>query len=315
MHGLANGEVRIKRKDKTTLMKVFQSLEGPDSIYPDGGSIDESLNQLGTLTAEPKPFFLSVGILRPHLPFGAPKKYLQLYEDVELPTTPHPEKPATKTTWHKSSEFMNYDRWGRNPNDDAEFAIEVRKHYAACVSYADAQVGKLLEQLKSTGADKNTIVVLWGDHGWHLGEHAIWGKHTLFEESLLSPLIISHPGIELPGQATKSMVESLDLFPTLCELTGVEKPDFVDGVSLNPILKDPQAAGHAAVAYHRKARTIRTDSKRLILHDGGNIELYDHLSPQRETKNIANEHPEIVKNLKGKLLDRLGGNSQQRTVD
>ena len=172
MHGLAKGEIRVNAGD----MDVFQSVDGPDSIYPDGVSIDEALRQLGELASDTqKPFFLAVGILRPHLPFGAPARYMVPYRNAELPATPHPAKPEGKTTWHGSGEFMKYNRWGRNPNEDAEFAIEVRKHYAACVSFADAQVARMMAKLKDTGADENTIVVLWGDHGWHLGEHAVWG--------------------------------------------------------------------------------------------------------------------------------------------
>ena len=274
MHGLANGEIRVNAGN----MDVFQTLEGPDSIYPDGVAIDEALRQLEQLSADSKkPFFLAVGILRPHLPFGAPAKYLEPYHEAKLPPTPHPTKPAGKTTWHGSGEFMKYNRWKRNPNSDAEFALNVRKHYAACVSYADAQVGRVLERLRKVGATKDTIVVLWGDHGWHLGEHAVWGKHTLFEESLRSPLIVSYPNVKKPGTSTESIVETLDLFPTLCDLAGLPQPDFVDGVSLRPLLEDPSADGHPAISYSGGAKTIRTDVHRLILHNSGHAELYDHV--------------------------------------
>ena len=307
MHGLAHGEIRIdaQRRNGGLEMDVFQALEGPDSIYPDGVSIDEALRQMDQLTADQTPFFLAVGILRPHLPFGAPAKYLRPYANAKLPPTPHPTKPVGKTTWHGSGEFMKYDRWGRNPNTDAEFAIEVRKHYAACVSYADAQVGRLMRRLAATGAAEDTVVVLWGDHGWHLGEHAVWGKHTLFEESLRSPLIVSYPDFHQPGRSTDSMVETLDLFPTLCELTGLAVPDFVHGVSLRPILQDPAAPGHAAIAYHGSARTIRTGTHRLILHKDGYAELYDHTSVAKETNNVAADNASLVQKLSGRLADRL----------
>ena len=191
---------------------------------------------------------------------------------------------------------MKYKRWGRNPNTDAEFATEVRRHYAACVSYADAQVGKLIAKLAEHHLTDKTIVVLWGDHGWHLGEHAIWGKHALFEESLRSPLIVQYKGIASPGESTQSMVETLDIFPTLCELAGLPHPDFCDGVSLKPILEKPSAAGHAAISYGR-GRTIRTDTHRMIVHSGGHVELYDHTSKAGETENVAGKHPEMVKQL------------------
>lgn len=302
MHGLAHGEIRKNAKD----MDVFQSKDGPDSIYPDGVAIDEALRQLDTLaTKSRKPFFLAVGVLRPHLPFGAPAKYMKPYADISLPVTPHPAKPRGKTTWHGSGEFMKYNRWKRNPNTDAEFALDVRRHYAACVSYADAQVGRVLKKLKDTGADGNTIVVLWGDHGWHLGEHAVWGKHTLFEESLRSPLIIAHPGIKSPGAATDSMVESLDIFPTLCELAGLPQATFADGVSLRPILQNPNSPGHPTIAYNGRAKTIRTKDHRLILHKDGYAELYDHASDEKETRNIAEANATLVKELSGALERRL----------
>ena len=303
MHGLAHGEIR----GNASQMDVFQSTEGPDSIYPDGVAIPEALHQLELLTADAEhPFFLAVGILRPHLPFGAPAKYLEPYAEAELPATPHPTKPQGTTTWHGSGEFMKYNRWKRNPNTDAEFALEVRRHYAACVSYADVQVGRLLSKLEQSGAKENTIVVLWGDHGWHLGEHAVWGKHTLFEESLRSPFIVSYHGMKQPGSTTDAVVETLDLFPTLCELTGLPQPEFVHGVSLVPLLSEPNTAGHVAIAYSGSARTIRTATHRLVLHKNGFAELYNHASEAGETKNIASEEEALVKELTDQLEARLG---------
>jgi len=303
MHGLANGEIRIKAGE----MDVLQSVAGPDSIYPDGLTTDEALRQLSSLgeQSNTQPFFLAVGIIRPHLPFGAPARYLEMYKDVEMPAVPHPGKPAGKTTWHRSGEFMKYNRWGRNPNTDAEFSAHVRRHYAACVTYADAQVGRILARLDELRLRDRTIVVLWGDHGWHLGEHSIWGKHALFEESLRSPLIVDYPGIPHPGQSTQSMVETLDLFPTLCDLTGLEVPDFVHGASLRKILEQPAAAGHAAVSYGKANTTIRTEQYRLIAHKDGHTELYDHASADSETLNIASEHPELVARLHEQLQQRL----------
>jgi iduronate 2-sulfatase len=303
MHGLAHGEIRKRASD----MDVFQSADGPDSIYPDGLTTDEALRQLDDLAkGQPdKPFFLAVGIIRPHLPFGAPAKYMLPYRDAELPPTPHPAKPAGKTTWHGSGEFMKYNRWGRNPNQDAEFAIEVRKHYAACVTYADALVGRLLNRLDELGLRDDTVVVLWGDHGWHLGEHAVWGKHTLFEQSLRSPLIVSHAGIPAAGKATDSIVETIDVFPTLCDLAGLPQPDFLDGTSLVPILTNPQAPGHCAIAYQRSTQTIRTDSHRLIAHQNGHLELYDHRTPDAETRNLASSDPATAQKLLEQLRARL----------
>lgn len=301
MHGLANGEIRKNAKD----MDVFQAFDGPDTAYPDGLITNEALKQMDGLAKGGKPFFLAVGIIRPHLPFGAPAKYMKPYREAKLPATSHPKKPEGKTTWHGSGEFMKYNRWKRNPNTDAEFAVEVRKHYAACVTYADAMVGRLLARLDELKLRENTIIVLWGDHGWHLGEHAIWGKHALFEESLRSPLIISHSGLANPGKATRAMVETLDIFPTICELADLKAPAGLNGQSLVPILKNPTASGHPAFAYKRGVQTIRTDTRRLIAHKSGQLELYDHTSPAGETKNLAEAQPEKAAALLKQLRARL----------
>lgn len=303
MHGLANGETRGNAK----AMDVFQAVEGPDSIYPDGPNTDEALRQLQELAGAEsgKPFFLAFGILRPHLPFGVPARYLEPYRGVALPAISHPTKPQGTTTWHASGEFMKYNRWGRDPNTDAAFASEVRRHYAACVSFADAQVGRVLNRLDALGLRESTIVVLWGDHGWHLGEHAIWGKHSLFEESLRSPLIVRYPGIPSPGVMTDAVVETLDLFPTLADLAGLPAPGFVNGVSLRPSLESPDGGGHPAFAYQGNARTIRTATHRLIAHTGGQLELYDHRTAEGETRNLAASEPELAARLLQELQERF----------
>jgi iduronate 2-sulfatase len=304
MHGLANGEIRKNAKD----MDVYQAFDGPDTAYPDGLITEEALRQLDDLgnQADKKPFFLAVGIIRPHLPFGAPHQYIKPYLKAKLPPTPHPLKPAGKTTWHKSGEFMKYNLWDRNPNTDATFALEVRRHYAGCVTYADALVGRILDRLDQLKLRENTIVILWGDHGWHLGEHAIWGKHALFEESLRSPLIISYPGIPQPGKPTRSIVETLDIFPTVCELAGLKIPTYVDGQSLLPILRKPETKGHPAISYGKKGTlTIRTKNHRLITHEDGTFELYDHRSPDAETKNLAGSQSKLVSELNKTLSARI----------
>jgi iduronate 2-sulfatase len=294
MHGLAHGEIRKNASE----MDVFQSVEGEDSIYPDGGSIEVAVEQLDQLAKSDTPFFLAVGILRPHLPFGAPAKYFELYKNAKLPTIKAYKKPAGKTTWHQSGEFMKYNRWGRNPNQDADFAELVRKHYAACVSYADAQVGKLLLRLKESGAMDRTIIVLWGDHGWHLGEHAIWGKHSLFEQSLRSPLIICHPQVN-SASIVDSVVESRDIFPTLCDLAGVEKPEGLNGqvIASSEPTDLLQTGRGIAISYTRSAKTIRTARYRLIAHDDGFLELYDHKVDATEEHNVASIQSDLAQEL------------------
>ena len=312
MHGLANGQVRSS-EPKT--MAVFESAEGDDSIYPDGMITEQATAEMKRLAADSdKPFFLAVGIIRPHLPFGSPAKYLKHYRDATLPAIPHPKRPTGKTTWHKSGEFHRYNSWGRDPNTDAEFATEVRKHYGACVSYADAMVGKIIAQLDELDLRENTIIVLWGDHGWHLGEHGVWGKHTLFEESLRAPLIIYYPGLPAPGKKTDSMVETIDLFPTLCDLTGLPKPKTLHGVSLKPLLQSVDAPGHDAIAYENDSQTLptstlRTPTHRLVLHKSGETELYTdnaiNASDSSKFINEAKNQPELVAELTERLKKRM----------
>ena len=302
MHGLAHGEIRVVRNE----MKVLQAVEGDDDIYPDGSTTNVTLQELDKLTASKKPFFLATGIIRPHLPFGAPKKYLDMYDGVKIPDIEDNKKPEGKTTWHKSGEFMQYDTWGKDPRVDYEFAQKARRYYAACVTYADAQIGIMLKKLKETGADKNTVVIVWGDHGWHLGEQKIWGKHCLYERALLSPLVISYPGLKSPGVKTNALVETADIFPTLCELTGIPVPDFKQGKSLKSILNNPAEPGTPAFAYYKSSDSIRTDRWRMILHrKDGYVELYDHQSKEREMKNVAKDYPQVVKELKNILQAKI----------
>ena len=307
MHSLAHGEIKPIGSFSENKMDAFQSAGDQDTDQHDGLIADAGLEQLEDLAGSDQPFFLAIGLIKPHLPFGSPKRYMDSYEGVELPPIAHPEKPSWQSTWHESGEFFNqYFHYGQDPREDNAYADKVRRHYAACVSYVDHHVGEILNKLKETGRDQDTIVVLWGDHGWHLGEHAIWGKHCLFEEALRSPLIISVPGMNHPGAKSNAVVETVDLFPTLCELTGLTQPDFTHGASLLPLIERPNAQGHTAYAYTNKAQTLRTDRYRFTLHQGGYAELYDHNSPQKEAQNIAEQFPDKVDKLKELLLKKAG---------
>ncbi|WP_424316198.1 sulfatase [Haloferula sp.] len=294
MHGLANGEIRGKKKHT---MALYQSHDGPDTSYPDGLITDTGIAELKRLAADEKPYFLAIGIIRPHLPFGAPDRYMEPYVEADFPAVPHPGKPKGRTTWAGSGEFRQYDTFGRDAWSDPLFALDVRKHYAACVSYADAMVGRILEQLEQLGQADNTIVVLWGDHGWHLGEHAVWGKHTLFEESLHSPLIIRAPGMKKAGQASNNIVESVDLYPTLCELTKLPVPEKLSGESLLADLEGGGLRDDNALSHWQGTKSLRDDRYRLILHKDGFAELYDHQTPEGESLNIAADHPDVVARL------------------
>lgn len=168
----------------------------------------------------------------------------------------------------------------------------------------------MLDTLEASGLADDTVVVLWGDHGWHLGDHAVWGKHTLFEESLRSPLIIVYPDIASPGRGTDAIAESVDVFATLCELVELPTPAGLDGRSLAAILMDPDSdetgGNEDALSYSAAAKSLRIDRYRLIEHVDGYVELYDHESPAGETRNVAEERVDVVKSLQVRLRQRLG---------
>ena len=203
---------------------------------------------------------------------------------------------------------------GRYPT---EYSRMIRRAYAASTSYMDEQVGRVLAALRELGMEKDTIVVVWSDHGFLLGEHAIWGKHCLYERALRSPLMIRHPGLESPGQTSAATVETVDLFPTLTDLCGLPKPNGLDGRSLRSQLTNPRAAVSkpAHSFWTGGQRTVRTDRWRLIAQPGNDaaapqVELFDYQIDPDETRNHAETQPEIVRELLARLKD-LPDPSQQ----
>lgn len=207
---------------------------------------------------------------------------------------------------HESSEFFDHYPGGREKgaagkrlSDD--YAREIIHANFAATSYADAQVGKVLTRLKALKLDQNTIVIVWGDHGWHLGDHTIWGKHSAFDRALNSTLLIKTPGMAQPGQSTAGLAATVDLYPTLCELTGTTPPPGLEGTSLLPLLRDPTQPGKAAVhSYWRHIISMRTDRYRMAVMVNGTdkqVMLFDHTTDPNETSNLAPAHPEIVAQL------------------
>jgi iduronate 2-sulfatase len=208
----------------------------PDEAYYDGRVAAEAVRVLGAV--KDRPFFLAVGFWKPHAPFNAPKKYWDLYDPKKLPAfDPSRPKSAPEIAFHDSSEILGPPAKRIMPT--AEQVAEMRHGYFANVSYLDAQVGKVLKALDDLKLADRTIVVFLSDHGYHLGEHGLWAKTSCFEFDAHVPLIIASPGIKTAGKASSSLVELLDLFPTLTDLCGAKAPDSLQGVSLAPILADP----------------------------------------------------------------------------
>jgi len=196
------------------------------------------MDDLEKLAREGKPFFLAVGFERPHLPWTAPKKYWDLYDynSIQLEAFREHAENDKAYFYSLSNELRSYtDQYGKDAygklKEGIPLGVEEQKHlihgYRAAVSYIDIQVGKILDKLETLGLSENTIVVIWVDHGWHLGDHGIWGKATNFEQATRSPLIISVPGLK--GTKTTQATEFTDLYPTLCELAGLEAPASASG--------------------------------------------------------------------------------------
>lgn len=298
-------------KNRTTLekqVKPYESADVPDTGYPDGLNAELALKKLNQLKDKDDPFLLAVGFFKPHLPFTAPKKYWDMYNREDIPLSPNPYvvKNMERNSLHKSGEFNGYAlgeekaALGTPLSDD--YARKLRHGYYACISYIDAQIGKLLDELDKTGLSENTIVVVWGDHGWHLGDHTVWGKHTVFERALNSTLIMRIPGQDKPGVSTKAITETVDIYPTLTELCGLPTIDGMHGKSLVPVLKNPKnGKDEVAYSYFKNSITVRNDRYRLTKYfweDGTSHELYDHKQDPNETTNIAATNPGIVEKLK-----------------
>ncbi|HEY1171154.1 MAG TPA: sulfatase [Verrucomicrobiae bacterium] len=309
--GYAGGKTRDR---KTT--PAFEGADVSDNGYPDGLTTEEAIKQLNRL--KDKPFFLAVGFYKPHLPFNAPKKYWDLYDAKKLPSAPFKDAPANadpKISLHKGGELLGqytFDGGKVTTVDDAN-AAKLRHAYFAAVSYTDAQVGRVLDELDKLGLNKKTIVVVWGDHGWHLGDHGVWGKHTLHERSLRSAFIVRSPNQKQPGKATDAIVEAIDILPTLTAFAGIPAMPAGDGQSLIPLLENPQAKwSNPALSFWRNGghtgQSIRTDRYRLTrwindkTKEVGQMELYDHLNDPYETKNIALKEPKMVEQLSRQLL-------------
>jgi iduronate 2-sulfatase len=214
-----------------------------DDELPDGATTDEVVKRLGDLKTKGKPFFLAVGLYKPHLPFVAPKKYWDLYDpnEIPLPATDHLPQGAPAFAGHTNGELRSYPGVPKGPDIPADYAKKLRHGYYACVSYTDAQVGRLLDALEKEGLAENTVIVLWGDHGWQLGDHGLWHKHTNFELATRAPLLISVPGAKTAGQKCDATVEFVDVYPTLADVCGITIPAGLDGVSLKKYIENPAA--------------------------------------------------------------------------
>lgn len=293
----------------------------PDQSYIDGQVADQALKVLREI--KNKPFFLAVGFRRPHLPFSAPKKYWDLYDREKIVAQPAPHAiPKNVPTYaaHHNEELKGYSDIGSNDTISAAKKAELLHGYYAAISFTDAQIGKVLEELDRLQLSKNTIIVLWSDHGFHLGEKGLWAKSTNYELDTRVPLIVSAPG-KAQGLIANGLVELVDLYPTLTELAGLKIPETLEGASLVPLLDKPGQIGKNAAfsqfprpwQYKGKPKimgyAMRTDYYRYVeWHDFNtdeikSVELYDHRVDPAELMNIADlpANQTLLKDLREKL--------------
>ena len=290
---------------------AVESYDVPDDGYKDGAAANRGIEQLEKLKDSDKPFFLALGFRKPHLPFIAPKKYWDLYDREEMQLAPFQQYPAASPAcaeidFCEARTYSGVPAEGPIPEATQK---ELIHGYLACISYVDAQIGKVIAKLKQTGMYEDTVIILWGDHGFHLGDKQIWGKNTTYEQATQAPLIIANAGFP-GGQSNASPVNLVDIFPTLCELTQLQAPTGIDGTSLIPILTDGDAAVHEyASTFCSQGDSwgiaIRTDRYRYVTwYEGRNkkpwqgirlaekpkfTELYDYESDPLEKQNLSND--------------------------
>lgn len=299
---------------------AWESPDVPDEAYADGRTAAWATGRMQALQRDGKPFFLAVGFARPHLPFSVPRRYWDMYDPARLPMPAYEQLPAGAPAYadKQGGEIAAYAQVPQGVRGDrfpASLKRQLVHGYYAGVSYTDAQVGKLLDTLDRTGLSRNTIVVLWGDHGFHLGDHGIWTKHTNYEQATRIPLVIAGPGVRAGG-VSRQLAETVDLYPTLSALAGLPRPrgpQPIDGVDLAPALGGGMAGRRWAYSCFprgtRMGQAIRTDRYRLIRWTDSatgarETELYDLVTDPGETRNVAADRPTVRAGI-DRILDRL----------
>lgn len=303
--GYADGTNRTSKQGN---VPPYEIGEVDDEGYVDGLTATLAVSKLRELSRQDKPFFLGVGFFKPHLPFNAPKKYWDLYKPEQLILTPTPDLPQNvhELSLHDSGEFNQYllgeEKVSLAHPLSETYARKLLHGYYACVSYVDTQVGKLLAALKETGLDATTIVVLWSDHGWHLGDYGVWGKHTLFDRSLRSVLILKTPEM-ISGRKINEVVSTIDIAPTLLELCDIPPLPQADGQSMVALWMNREGNNwkNVAYSYFKNGISMVTPQYRFTQYfrdEQPTVELYDHHIDPFETENIAPEKPKLVEELK-----------------
>ncbi|MFK7981047.1 MAG: sulfatase [Saprospiraceae bacterium] len=307
-------EKNLQLLDEGSRGMPFEAADVADDAYFDGEIANKGITDLRKFKDSEQPFFLSLGFKKPHLPFNAPQKYWDMYNraEITLPESYVQPKSIPKRAFHNYGELRQYAGVAKKGPVSDEFAKELIHGYYACVSYVDAQIGKVMDELEHLGLAKNTIIVLWGDHGWNLGEHKLWCKHSTFETSLNAPLIVKVPGLT-NGTKTNAITEYIDIYPSLCDLAGIEKPAHLEGESFVPILNNGKRDKNFAVSKFKNAVTLIEDDLFYTewTDDAGTAYarmLFDHSKDPLELDNLAEKeaYQEIVEQLSERLREKWG---------
>ncbi len=279
----------------------FQAADGTDEEQTDGIVATETIKLLEK--HKDKPFFIAAGFYRPHCPYVAPKKYFDLYPIDQVPVPKGPFDEVKNLPGAALSSTSPWPWYGVTEQQSRESL----QAYHATISFVDAQVGRLLDSLEKLGLAEKTIIVFWSDHGYHVGEHGLWKKQSLFEGSARVPLIVAAPGQKAKGVVSPRTVELLDLYPTLADLAGLKAPENLEGVSLKPLLDKPDAEWNRS-AFTQVWRgsfaghSVRTERYRYTEWDDGQkgLELYDYQNDPKELQNLASDpqHSKIIADLK-----------------
>ena len=323
-------------KDGLPRGAAWEIADVDDGAYADGRIASEGVKRLQNYRKSDEPFFLALGFTKPHLPFCAPKKYWDLYDRAKLPMAEYtlPPHGAPSYAGKTIGELNQYKPVPENPPLTEELKRTLIHGYYASLSYMDAQVGRVLDEVNRLGFDENTIIVLWGDHGYHLGDHGTWTKHTNYEQANRIPIVISAPGVTKAGSSSRALIETVDLFPTIAELAGLPLPagpQPIDGDSFVSTLRGADSpSGDHGHAYHcypkgnRLGRAIRTARYRLVEWKSSNdgeaaeYELYDYETDPLEKKNLASVLPETVREIGRVLAEHpepvWGNRSRRRTA-
>ena len=292
---------------------VIPGLDEKD--YDDSSTVDYAVRALGR--RHEKPFFLACGIFRPHLPWYVPAKYFDMYplDEIKLPVVPKDDlndvpSPGRELSAKRRKEFLNIKQHGKWK--------EAVQAYLASISYADAQLGRVLNALVKSAYSQNTIIFFWSDHGWHLGEKNHWHKSTLWEESTRIPFIISVPGMTPGGSRCERPVDMLCAYPTLVELCGIEPRDDLDGASIVPLLKNPATDWKipAVTEFRRGQCAVRSGRYRYIRYSDGSQELYDHWKDPNEWTNLAgqSEFKVVIRQLSGWIPEKFAPNAPSKSA-